>query len=117
MTIEIKFFTSDGEIHDTRRAANTHQRVLDARGMLENLLAQTFSAGGFVDDPERDSQIADMLYIHKDDVINLLKGKPATNPDKSPADVEAAAEAVAADMDDDATVIDLSDDELTLTIA
>jgi hypothetical protein len=90
--IAMKFITSDGMMHDTRRLANTHQRILDARGMLENLLALTFSAQGLPDDNDRDVLIANMLYTHKDNVIDLLKGKPIDNPDMNPADVEATAE-------------------------
>jgi dsDNA-binding SOS-regulon protein len=76
MTIEIKFFTSDGAAFDTRREANAHQKIVDCQGMLENLLAQIFAAHNMDDDPHRDMTIAAMLVQHKDDVINLLKGKP-----------------------------------------
>lgn len=92
MTIQLQFCTSDGKTFSTRRDANTHQRTLDARGMLENLLAQVFSAHGRDDDSNRDAEIATMLYTHKDAVIQLLKGKPTTSPDQSPTVLEAMAE-------------------------
>jgi hypothetical protein len=88
MAIALKFCTADGEMHDTRREANAHQNTLDARGMLENLIAQLFSAHGQDDDAGRDSDIAAMLYAHKDDVISLLKGKPVNSPDVDPAALE-----------------------------
>jgi dsDNA-binding SOS-regulon protein len=96
MAIELKFCTSDGEMHDTRKEANAHQNTLDARGMLENLIAQLFSAHGQDDDPGRDSDIAAMLYTNKDDVISLLRGKPVASPDIDPAALEDAVEHAAA---------------------
>jgi dsDNA-binding SOS-regulon protein len=92
MAIELKFCTSDGEMHNTRKEANAHQNTLDARGMLENLIAQLFSAHGQDDDAGRDSDIAAMLYAHKDDVISLLRGKPVNSPDVDPAALEDAVE-------------------------
>jgi hypothetical protein len=106
MTIEMKFFTSDGEMHDTRRKANTHQRILDAHGMLENLLAITFSAYGFEDDARRNTMVATMLYTHSEDVISLLKGKPINNPDINPAELEA----MTGEVDQPEGAIDLSVD-------
>jgi hypothetical protein len=115
MTIEMKFFTSDGEMHDTRRLANTHQRVLDARGMLENLLAVTFSAAGMVDDNERDVMIANMLYVYSEDVINLLKGKPINNPDLNPAEAESMLEPV--DQPETAAPVLVDDDNDVIGLA
>ena len=95
MAIELKFFTSDGAAFDTRREANAHQKSMDARGMLENLLAQVFSANDYCEDSERDKDIAEMLILHKEDVAQLLKGRPLTAPEANPVNLEATAEAAA----------------------
>jgi hypothetical protein len=112
--IEMKFITSDGQMHGSRREANTHQRTLDARGMLENLLAITHSAHDLPDDPERDVMLADMLLLHKDNIIDLLKGKPVNDPMLNPADVEEDI-AVAAQTDGHDAAEPLTTAELTLT--
>lgn len=117
MTIELKFFTTDGKMFDTRREANTHQRTVDARGMMVNLITQAFMAEDRDDDPVRDELITDMLYAHKDAITQLLKGKPVTSPDVNPVDMEATAEAAqqeAAQQDaDDAAALSAGDNDPT----